>query len=550
MTEFSKIMNKHTLLNWRVSTIVNLLVLIFLIAGIILGCAACIAQYQTIRPLWLDEATIARSVLSRDFATLVSSPLDWGQSAPIGYLYTVKLSSHAFGYGDGALRLFSLLCWLGVVCLLWRMGRTVFQCSISATLFAIFIFVTNAFYMRYAHELKPYMNDNFWILLVLYMFWRYWYGKLKPWQFSIVCAVAYMFSMASAFAIAASYALILARLIRTYWSHGPSRNMTTELLSIVPLAMIGSVITLCWVLPATYNAGGKGYFELWKFPLLPLSSNEFEAWWVMVRRISLYSGLIFWGALLLAGSGLFFAIKRSGRNRCTVICAALTILFTLIASNRGLYPIEARLIQFILLLLIVIAMYGYEELTLAWKTKSLCGKIASYILGAVLLFGASLSIDDDKLGNVWKQYESACKTKPGDGYLKPYRLMVQGGDKVQALYLGQGAEPAYLWLKAYYGDKCGVTPEYAWHKNTKHGPRLFKMSHDIKNPYNKGKILQNQVDESLKWLKKYKTAYILLSHDKPDIVPFLKELGEVKVLHRNYGIELYQFAWKEANFPQ
>ena len=40
-------------------------------------------QFYYNRSLWIDEAMLASSVMTREFGNLVATPLDWGQSAPI-----------------------------------------------------------------------------------------------------------------------------------------------------------------------------------------------------------------------------------------------------------------------------------------------------------------------------------------------------------------------------------------------------------------------------------------------------------------------------------
>jgi hypothetical protein len=65
-------------------------------------------QFGADAALWLDEIAIARNVLERPLASLLSSPLDYDQSAPKGFLAAEKLTVSVGGPGELALRAWPL----------------------------------------------------------------------------------------------------------------------------------------------------------------------------------------------------------------------------------------------------------------------------------------------------------------------------------------------------------------------------------------------------------------------------------------------------------
>src|SRR3954471_7110680 len=67
-----------------------------LLISLAVGIALRLLQYAVTRSLWLDEALLASSVLSRPVSGLLQ-PLDYGQTAPTGFLLLVKGAVALFG---------------------------------------------------------------------------------------------------------------------------------------------------------------------------------------------------------------------------------------------------------------------------------------------------------------------------------------------------------------------------------------------------------------------------------------------------------------------
>lgn len=523
-----------------------------LLLGVIFALVACIAQCFTHRPLGLDEAMLALSVLNRGATNLISEPLEWGQSAPIGYLYAVKLCTFLFGLGENALRLFSLIAWLGVCVLLWKIAKKILKCTNIESLVVLLIFMTNGFFVRYAHECKPYMNDNFWILFVLFSFWLYWRKSIKPWQFSGICSIAFLFSFSAAFAIASCYFIILSReVVYLYKTRKISENLLKEMISPVPLMVIGFLIAVYWVLPATNNAGGKGYWELWKFPLFPTTAYEWDAWKVMIKRIASPIGII---PFLLFVSLSLFGIYTSIRNKMPhlffILAIILTIVFALIASNFGYYPIEGRLIQFIPVLLLVTATTGYKELTGRFCcNKSSTVRCFSYPLIGIIMCMATynpyltLRQMAGKISYAVKSVMWNADEKP----LVAYETLIRNDKNVNGIYTGSCAMPAYLWLQAYYHNHMRTKISRSWELNLKKGWRLQTMEHSLHQPYSFGDPSPKKIQEALDWIKQQQRVYIFLSHEKPDIVPYLEGRGQLETLYMQYGIEIYRFTWNDKD---
>lgn len=99
-----------------------------LIAAIVLvaGIAAHIIPYFANHDLWIDEAMLASSIVNRNFSNLIATPLNYGQSAPVGYLYMVKAITAVAGVSDFSLRVLSLISFGLVLYLMYQILRNVY----------------------------------------------------------------------------------------------------------------------------------------------------------------------------------------------------------------------------------------------------------------------------------------------------------------------------------------------------------------------------------------------------------------------------------------
>jgi hypothetical protein len=114
--------------------------------------------------LWLDEQMIARNIRDRDFAGL-AGPLDFNQSAPLGWLWTQRVVVELLGTGERALRLVPLVFGIGALVAAWAIGRR--WLGPAGTFAVVSLLAVNAALLRYSTEVKQYSGDVFWALLLL-----------------------------------------------------------------------------------------------------------------------------------------------------------------------------------------------------------------------------------------------------------------------------------------------------------------------------------------------------------------------------------------------
>lgn len=120
-------------------------------------------QYLHARPLWLDEAMLTNNILARSYTSLLQ-PLGSDQTAPVPFLWAVKLSAKLLGTGELALRLIPFMCGVLLLALLLPFVRRLLPPR-EATL-ALWIAAVSPALIYYGNELKPYGIDALWSVVL------------------------------------------------------------------------------------------------------------------------------------------------------------------------------------------------------------------------------------------------------------------------------------------------------------------------------------------------------------------------------------------------
>ncbi|HEV7705272.1 MAG TPA: glycosyltransferase family 39 protein, partial [Gemmatimonadaceae bacterium] len=119
-------------------------------------------QYLADTSMWFDEFSIARNITERSFGQLLTQPLGFQQTAPLGFLAMLKLSSTLLGPSDMSLRLFPFLCGVASLFVFLRVARRTL--SGNAQPIAMALFALSSPLIRYSAELKQYGCD---VLVIL-----------------------------------------------------------------------------------------------------------------------------------------------------------------------------------------------------------------------------------------------------------------------------------------------------------------------------------------------------------------------------------------------
>lgn len=97
---------------------------------VFLGVAVSIRMNLVGRALWYDESALAFSFCQRSFSELTATELDYVQSAPVGWLYLLKIISLIFGTSTYVLRMPSIVAYVGIMILMYMILKKILTCII------------------------------------------------------------------------------------------------------------------------------------------------------------------------------------------------------------------------------------------------------------------------------------------------------------------------------------------------------------------------------------------------------------------------------------
>ena len=144
------------------------------------------------RSLWWDEAALAFSFSQRDLGNLTGEALELIQSAPVGWLYTVKILTLLLGNTDFVLRIPSMAAYVGILALLFWIFTKIFKVQYPVTCVAFA--ASFPLLLQYSNMFKPYITDGFFCLLTVIFYQRYLTGRWKALRLGISWAVLIWFS--------------------------------------------------------------------------------------------------------------------------------------------------------------------------------------------------------------------------------------------------------------------------------------------------------------------------------------------------------------------
>ncbi len=122
-------------------------------------------EYLANRSLWLDESCLALNIIERSFRALVA-PLDYGQAAPLGFLFGERLVVTLVGSSEYALRAMPLVAGIFALFVFWRLARQLL--SPAGTLLAVAMFAISDSLIYYSAEVKQYGLD---VATTVFLWW-------------------------------------------------------------------------------------------------------------------------------------------------------------------------------------------------------------------------------------------------------------------------------------------------------------------------------------------------------------------------------------------
>ena len=310
---------------------------VVLAIGVGAGVLARIVRYWDARSLWSDEAQLALNIWGRDSLALLA-PLDFGQSAPWGFLLLERAAVVAFGPGELVLRAVPLLASLASIAVFAHLARSVLDDR--AARIALLLFATCEPLIFYASEVKQYSLDvlvTLSLLAIVLHTARSPLTRSRAVQLALAGALALWLSNPAVFVCAAGgIALAVAE-----WRAG-RRDAWPGLAAIaaVWLASFAALYAL-QIRPALEHPYLR---EFWAGAYAPMPPHGSEDWaWYPRTLIGFFADPVAlppqWLALVVAGLGAW----RLGRSRPLVLwCWVGPLALGLLASMAELYPLRTH----------------------------------------------------------------------------------------------------------------------------------------------------------------------------------------------------------------
>ena len=183
---------------------------------VLLGAAIRIRQWAVGRSLWLDEALIGESLVSRDYTALVSEPLLHNQAAPVLWLWAERLAIDLLGTDERVLRIVPMLAGFAVLGLTWALARRLLPAVVVPVPVTIVALSPSLTY--YANEVKQYSSDVAVVLVLVLLALRALRGTRDVAVLTAAGAVLLWLSHAAVLALAGlSLVLVLRHAVGRRW---------------------------------------------------------------------------------------------------------------------------------------------------------------------------------------------------------------------------------------------------------------------------------------------------------------------------------------------
>ncbi len=315
---------------------------------ILLGAFLRLRQWLFARSYWGDELMVLRNIADRGYLQL-AEPLDYSQTAPVGWLWLERLMGDLIGFGERSMRFVPLLYGIALLVVIAWLARQVLNAP--AALLVLGFAAVNQYLIYYSNEVKQYTSEAFWVTLLLALgvliiqrgpTWR---RILTYWTVALIGVIMTILAIPVTIAVAGVLA------VHALWIRRSSPDRWRALGRILVGAPIwGVIVGLLYVGVLRAAQNNPALQEYWSrvYPSQPLT--HLRATWGWLRQLT--RGLLHIPLdvsypavfLLLVFVGLLLCWRRWGLAIAALLVAPWAIGYT--ASALSMYPMAHRLALF------------------------------------------------------------------------------------------------------------------------------------------------------------------------------------------------------------
>jgi hypothetical protein len=393
---------------------------------VFLGVTLWLVNWWANRPLFIDEANVARNLFDRSFSGLFL-PLDHQQYAPPLYLVMAKGCGELFGYGERVLRLPSILGGLIAILGLTHASK---QLDLKGwILLPLLLLFVNPTVLRFVGEIKPYSLDVGIASILLASALK---DRAPSWKWIVTGMAVIWFSLPSTFVLAA------VGLVALFESERADR---WKWVGIAGSWVLSLAFLYFMVLRPSIGSDYLNNFHDPYFFSLPFTRNfdYLKSFSLLAAQPRLAFGFtvlaIVWSSIVL-----LYALVRL-RNR-TLALLILPVVIVFLASSLGYYSLITRLMLFTLPGWWLIAAMASREMSEALNHSGY------YKMIPIILWGVTVAGTNVARHYIWPNKFSDSRT------------LVTGLDTSYTPIMDHASLPAYDYYHRIHPDyKSETNPE-------------------------------------------------------------------------------------------
>lgn len=298
--------------------------------------------YFANRPFWTDEAQLALNLITRNFEQLLA-PLDYCQTAPVGFLVVEKILLTTLGDFEFVLRIFPLVAGIVSQLLFLKIAKSVL--SKNSFPLAVGLFSFSEPLIQYSSELKQYSLDVLCSQLILYASITVLHMVQTRRGLALLVIVGIVtpwFSYSSSMVMGASLLAIIAFFVR--------KKQLKPLCGVLSIALVWLLSTrTVYLLSLQHLMNSPAKDALFDFRAL-IPHHMLAPWWLLQK---LFEVLQYPGGFCLLGTGISFVFLFIGistlfkKNAGVTVVIVLPFVFTVVGSWFGIYPLFGRFLLFL-----------------------------------------------------------------------------------------------------------------------------------------------------------------------------------------------------------
>ena len=374
---------------------VSHLVLLVLLVGL----AWRVGRYSVRFPVWGDEAFVGVNFVERDYSGLTRPPLEYGQIAPLGFMWAELAISRLLGVSDWSLRLLPWLSGMGAFLLFWRFAANVLDRR--AALLATAILAASYYVVRHGAEIKPYAGD---LVISLILTCLAWSVSRHPRSVGRWTALTTAASLSVWMSFPAAFVVCGLGMFLTWDTIRRRSGWGLVSLAVYAVAGAGSFAAMYFLYAKSMASHSSWYWTIptWREAFPPLSRPWLLPWWfikVHTGNMMAYPA----GGRNFGSAGTFVLVVWGcvslwrGKRRDLLVLLLCPALASLVAAAAGEYPYgtSARVSLHLAPAICLLAGVGLRAALCALVPRRLVPegvRMASIVLAGIALTGLILDV--------------------------------------------------------------------------------------------------------------------------------------------------------------